>query len=99
MTDTRRSRRVPLKCEIEFRRHGGSRYMVDLIDLSPAGCCIAPPVKVETGQRVFLRIPGMEAIQAKVAWIEEWRVGVEFDRPIYEPVFDNVVQRLNPNAS
>lgn len=94
LTDTRRTERVPLQCEVEFRRQGDGRYMVDLLDLSPEGCCIAPPVKVEAGQIIFLRLPGMEAIQGKVAWIEEWRVGVQFDRPIYGPVFDNLIARL-----
>ena len=94
MTDTRRTERVPLQCEVEFRRQGDSRFMVDLLDMSPEGCCIAPPVKVEPGQLVFIRIPGMEAIHGKVAWIEEWRVGVEFERAMYGPVFDSVVARL-----
>jgi hypothetical protein len=94
MTDTRRAKRIPLQCEIEFRRAGETRSMVDLLDLSPNGCCIAPTVRVEPGQTIFLRMPGMEGIQAKVAWVEQWKVGVEFERPMYGPVFDGLVARL-----
>jgi hypothetical protein len=98
MTEKRRADRVPLKCEVEFRRHGDARFQVDLIDLSPTGCCIAPPVKVQPGESIYLRIPGKEAIHAKVMWVEEWRVGAQFDRPIYEPVFDDLVRRLGGGA-
>ncbi len=94
MEDARRSNRVPLNCEIEFRRHGDARYRIDLIDFSPQGCCISPPVRVEPGESIWLRIPGMEAIHAHVAWTKQWKVGVKFDTPFHPAVFDNVVARL-----
>ncbi|HEV2044922.1 MAG TPA: PilZ domain-containing protein [Sphingomicrobium sp.] len=100
MDQPRRTARVPLNCEIEFRRHAGSRYPVDLLDLSPNGCCISPPVRVEPGESVWLRIPGMETIHAKVAWSEQWKVGLEFDNPFHPAVFDSVVKKLRgPTAS
>ena len=95
MNQVQRANRVPLKCEIEFRRHGDARYRVDLIDFSPHGCCIAPPVRVEEGESIWLRIPGMEAIHAHVAWAEQWKVGVTFDKPFHPAVFDSVVSRLS----
>lgn len=94
MEQPRRANRVPLNCEIEFRRHADTRYPVDLIDFSPQGCCIAPPVRVDVGESVWLRIPGMETIHAKVAWTEQWKIGLEFDTPFHPAVFDNVVKRL-----
>ena len=94
MEDIRRAERVPLNCEVEFRRHADARYRVDLIDFSPQGCCIAPPVKVEPGESVWLRIPGMESIHAHVAWTEQWKAGVTFDKPFHPAVFDNVVAKL-----
>lgn len=94
MEQPRRANRVPLDCEIEFRRHADTRYPVDLIDFSPQGCCIAPPVRVDVGESVWLRIPGMETIHAKVAWTEQWKIGLEFDTPFHPAVFDNVVKRL-----
>ena len=90
----RRTKRVPLQCEIGFRRHGDARYRIDLIDFSPDGCCITPPVKVEEGERIFLRFADMEAVHGRVAWIEQWRVGVKFDQPFHPAVFDSVVAQL-----
>ena len=94
MKQVRQGNRIPLKCEIEFRRHGDARYRVDLIDFSPHGCCISPPVRVDEGESIWLRIPGMEAIHAHVAWTEQWKVGVKFDKPFHPAVFDNVIAKL-----
>jgi hypothetical protein len=90
----RKSERIPLRCDVEFRRHAGNRYAVDLIDLSPEGCCISPPIRVEPGESVWLRIPDMEATHGSVAWVQEWKVGVTFDRAFHPAVFDDVVRRL-----
>lgn len=90
----RQSDRVPLGCEIEFRRHGDTRYRVELIDLSPQGCQIAPPIRVQTDESVWLRVAGLEAIHASVCWAKEWRVGLEFDQPLHPAVFDMLVKRL-----
>jgi len=94
MEQPRQTDRVPLNCEIEFRRHADARYPVDLLDFSPEGCCISPPVRVEAGERVWLRIPGMETLHAQVAWVDQWKVGLKFDKPFHPAVFDNVVKRL-----
>lgn len=100
MEQPRRADRITLNCEIEFRRHAGSRYPVDLLDFSPQGCCISPPVRVEPGESVWLRIPGMESIHAKVAWTEQWKAGLSFDTPFHPAVFDSVVAKLRrPSAS
>jgi len=92
--EPRRAERVPLHCEVEIRRHADACYPVDLLDFSPEGCCIAPPVRVEAGERMWLRIPGMETIHAQVAWTEQWKVGLEFDTPFHPAVFESVVKRL-----
>jgi hypothetical protein len=90
-----RATRVPLNCEVEFRRHADVRYRVDLLDFSPEGCCISPPVRVEIGEAVWMRIPGMEVTHAHVAWAEQWKVGLKFDKPFHPAVFENVVKRLS----
>ena len=94
MDEVRRAERVPLNCEAEFRRHADARYSVELLDFSPEGCCIQPPVRVQPGESVWLRIPGMETIHASVAWTEEWKAGLKFDRPFHPAVFDSVAKRL-----
>lgn len=100
MTDTRQSDRVPLNCDVEFKRHGDARYKVDLLDFSPHGCCISPPIRVEQGESISLRIPDMEAIHGRIAWVRDWKAGIQFDHPFHEAVFELVVRRLEgPSAT
>lgn len=98
-TESRRSARVPLNCEVDFKRHGGSRYRVELLDLSTQGCCLAPPIRVDKGDSISLRIPGMAAIHGEVAWVRGWRAGILFDQPFHQAVFDSVVRRLRGSAA
>lgn len=95
MTERRRTNRVPLSCEVGFKRHGDARYRVDLFDLSPAGCCLSPPVRVDIGETGSLRISGVEAIHGEIAWVRGCRAGLRFDRPFHVAVFDHVVARLS----
>ena len=91
----RKSERIPLRCEVEFRRQLGNRYAVDLHNLSVEGCCISPPLRVQQGEGVWVFLPGLEATRGQVVWVEEWRVGVEFDRPFHAAVYDNLIRRLD----
>ena len=97
-TDTRRSKRVRLNCEIEFKRHGDSRYRVDVFDLSPEGCCLSPPIRVRQGESISLRMLDMAAIHGEIAWVRDWKAGVRFDQPFHQAVFDHLVRRLDGSA-
>lgn len=94
MTDTRRSRREALNCEIDFKRHGDARYQVEMFNLSPHGCCLSPPTRVSAGDRLGVRIGGLSAIHGEIAWVNEWKAGVRFHCPFHSAVFENVVKRL-----
>lgn len=52
------------------------------------------PVNVEPGDTIWISFPGIESIQAKIAWVKEWTVGVEFARPLYPSVFEMVRDRM-----
>lgn len=100
MTKPRQSDRVSLNCEVGFKRHGDARYRVELYDLSTDGCCLSPPIRVERGESISLRIPGMEAIHGEIAWVRGFKAGVRFDHPFHAAVFDHVVSKLSrPSAS
>jgi len=94
MEELPRPARVPMRSEAGFRRRGDARYSVNLINFSLRGCCVAPPIKVEEGERVLVRIAEIEAVHGRVAWTGALRAGVEFDRPFHSAVFDMVVGRL-----
>lgn len=96
MTDktSRRAERVSLRAEVDFRRQGDHRYQVTISDMSAEGCRIEAPIKVSPGDPLWISLPGLESIQGKARWIENWTVGVEFDRPLHPAVFDHVKKAM-----
>lgn len=94
MTELRQDDRIPLSCDVEFKRHGDARYRVELFDLSPQGCCLSPPIRLDKGDSVSLRIPQIETIHGQVAWVQGWKAGVQFDHAFHPAVFDQLVARL-----
>jgi hypothetical protein len=92
--EPRRTERVPLRADIEFRRSGDHRWRVNILDFSPKGCRMEVPVKVDPDDLVWISLPGIESIQGKVAWVREWEAGIEFANPLYPSVFDMLHERM-----
>lgn len=61
---------------------------VVVVDLSTHGCGFEATCHLETGARVWLKLPGLESWPAKIAWVEENRGGLEFDRPLHDAVVE-----------
>lgn len=90
----RKAERIPLHADIDFRRAGEHRWRVNILDISPQGCRVELPVKVVADDVIWIQLPGLESIQGKIAWVNEWIAGIEFDRPLHPAVFELVEQRM-----
>jgi hypothetical protein len=90
----RKSDRVPIRAMVKLRRRGHHNFTVHVHDLSPEGCKLEFLERPEIDETVWVKFEGLELLQATVCWIEELRVGVEFERPIHSAVFDHIVARL-----
>lgn len=90
----RKSERVPITAMVKLRRRGHHNFAVHVYDLSPEGCKMEFLERPELDETVWVKFEGLELLQAKVCWIEELRVGVEFVHPIHSAVFDHIVDRL-----
>ncbi len=90
----RRADRVPLRADIDFRRAGEHRWRVNILDLSPEGCRVELPVRVNTEDLIWISLPGLEALPGRICWVKEWVAGVEFDHPIHQSVFAMIHERM-----
>ena len=90
----RKAERIPLQVDIDFRRTGEHRWKVNIVDLSLQGCRVELPVRVKVDDTIWVTFPGLEAIQGKVCWVDEWIAGIEFKNPLHSAVFDMVEQRM-----
>jgi len=94
---SRRAERVPLRADIDFRRAGDHRYRVNILDFSCEGCRLELPERVLPNEIIWISLPGLETLQARVAWVKGWNAGVEFLRPLYPAVFEMMRHRMRTN--
>jgi hypothetical protein len=67
---------------------------VDLIDLSEGGCKIrAKPGFAEVGDRVTMKVNGINAPLGSIAWVEGGLAGVAFEGAMHPAVIDYLCDR------
>lgn len=77
-----------------LRRSGQSAYRVRVFDLTARGCKIEFVQRPGIGETLWAKFDGLEALEAKVRWIEDHLTGIEFVRPMYPSVFQLLLARL-----
>lgn len=87
----RRSERWPFSAEVQFRS-GTRRANVRLRDISPHGARVQGVYLVRADDHFYIKLPGIEPIEARVAWVEDFEFGCEFARPINQSVLDALVR-------
>ena len=92
----RRSSRVSLRAEVRLRRSQDNPYTVQLRDLSMHGCSIELVNRVHVGERLWIKLPGIESIECFVCWEKEFTAGVDFVAPLHPAVFATLTHRLKP---
>ncbi|HKR25236.1 MAG TPA: PilZ domain-containing protein [Allosphingosinicella sp.] len=90
----RKSERVPLEVDAGLRQRGGTGVSVQIHDLSTDGFRASTHLNLEPGADVWLRLPGLEPYQARVAWARGLYVGCAFERPLHPAVLEMIVGRL-----
>ncbi len=89
--NARRAERKPFKASVHFRR-GERRANVEVQDITHLGARIAGVFLAREGDRFWLKIASLESIEARVAWVEDFEFGCEFDRPLGDVVLDSILR-------
>ncbi len=89
----RNADRVPVAVRADVRQRGASAVSVQILDLSTHGFRIDTHLTLENGTQIWVRLPGLEAMPARIAWIEGHLAGCAFDRPLHPAVLDMIVAR------
>ena len=88
----RRAQRVGMSAEVSIRRAGLHGFRVRVFDASRSGCKIEFVERPSVGERVWVKFDGLEAIEATVRWVDGHYGGVEFERPLYQAVFERIAR-------
>ena len=87
----RRAERKPFAASVQCRR-GMSRETVEVIDISACGARVRALVPLRAGHPVWLRLPRLEPIEARVVWTSGCESGCEFVRALHPAVFEAIAK-------
>lgn len=95
----RKVERLPLNAEIIVRRAGRRAQSLEISDLSRFGCCLQFVEPPRAEDWIWVALPSLAPVEARVRWVENHRAGVEFVRPIHESVFELLLVRWGLGAA
>lgn len=76
-------------CRYRSRKIGN----VDVYDLSAGGCVLDQRAwTVDEGERVLIKLPGLDFMTTEVVWLWEHRAGLRFEQPLYGAVLEHLGQ-------
>lgn len=84
-----RAERRPLDATVQCRR-GMLRAAAEVVDLSRTGCRLRTLDPLRVGHEVWIRLPMLEALPARVVWTRGFESGCAFVRPLHPAVFEIV---------
>jgi hypothetical protein len=87
----RRVERLALRLSATMRDARSSRVRARVIDMSTHGCRIECTAPVDDGSWVWLSIAGLENQYCRVVWHCQEFIGLEFERPLSEAVFEKLL--------
>jgi hypothetical protein len=91
---TRRSIRVAIDAEVGVRRAMQRYYPMRLKDLSSHGCSLETVNRLALDEIVWVKFPGLEALEAFVCWEKDFTCGIKFDNPLHPAVMDMLAKQL-----
>jgi len=90
--DRRRVERTALRLTATMRDGSRSRVRARVIDVSTHGCRIECTTSVDDDSWIWLSIAGLETQYCRVVWHCQEFIGLEFEKPLAEAVFERVLQ-------
>lgn len=90
-TDRRRVARSALRLTATMRDGRTSRVRARVIDMSTHGCRIECTSPVDDDYWVWLGIAGLETQYCRVVWHCQEFIGLEFEKPLAEAVFEKLL--------
>jgi hypothetical protein len=89
--DRRKVERLALRLNATMRDGTKSRVRARVIDMSTHGCRIECTTQVEDDSWVWLAIAGLETQFCRVVWHCQEFIGLEFERPLSDAVFEKLL--------
>lgn len=93
LINKRKSRRDLVSIRADILVSLGPRFKVSVIDLSRTGFRMETGNIIVADTKVYLTMPTMQSLQARVAWQDAVYYGCEFSQPLHESIFDHIAKQ------
>ena len=90
--DGRAARRAEVHVGAGLRQRGASAVTVQIMDLSVTGFRATTHLELMAGSDVWLKLPGLESLHARVVWAERHLLGCQFVRPLHPAVLEMLIR-------
>jgi hypothetical protein len=88
----RAAERFPAALGATLREQGRNWFTTWVVNISTHGCRIEGCGRIPNGTVVWLKLPGIESWQGRIAWTGSDSAGVEFERALYPAVLQRILQ-------
>jgi len=89
--ENRGALRKPVALDAQLRDRGSSKFAVRVVDISTTGFRAECEFRLHEGTLVWLTLPGMAGLEARVAWRDgNFLYGFVFAQPLHEAVFERI---------
>ena len=88
--------RVVIRAKLRDRT--STRHNVEILDLSATGFRCLADYSLDPGQTIWIKLPGLSGLEAKVAWRRADMVGAKFLQPLHPAVFEHIVRSCGRTA-
>ena len=95
--ELRRAERSEVSMGAALRRSGTKKIVIDLLDISTSGFRFETFESLPIDSLVWLTLPGLESICARVAWKRGDEAGCEFSTPLHPAVLDRMLASARIN--
>lgn len=89
----RSEERAPVAIEATFRKSGKTSYQIILTDFSRTGSRVKSLSRTHVGDRIWLTLPGFQAIEGSIRWTNRHGFGVQWDATIHHAVFEHIREK------
>jgi hypothetical protein len=89
--ERRRSARHAVGFGAMLRERGWGAGAVRVVDLSLHGCRIGLLAPLRPGASVWIRLPGLDSLYARVVWCRDDQAGLEFEAPLHPLILERLL--------
>lgn len=90
--DNRSTLRRAVRLDARVRDRGAARFAIRVLDLSMTGFRAETAFTIRPGSLVWITLPGLQGLEAEIAWQRGDHIGAAFRTPLHAAVFEHIVE-------